>query len=882
MFLFYSTEQSDSTRDHHKGKLFEELLGRYLDASGYEIQIRRRHASLEYDLEGVNRASHTKILGEAKAHGRPIAGQAFSAFVGKLLPLGLTTGTVTGLFLSTSALTPEADDYYASVERFGLVSHTGAQLGHAIRQALRLPEPEPLFRQLRAQGLDPKQHLLLATNVGDFLVVTAGSAASATASHFAVFGPNGSALTDPDFLRRLASSVPELQALRPVVGRVSSVPAATRDIPRGLTLGSDWTDYRLPAAPSFFIGRREFLKQVRNHIDSGRSPFVLQIKSRSGVGKSSALATLEHTLVGGGARTELHDARDVKSVLDVYGLVQRFTGCSSVPDDFRGVAEAMQSLHEAPGRHQAVFLVDQFESTFSNPDVFQAYESLAALSQGLGPSVYLVLARKNDQLTTYDDSLISLDRLNGMSRSYELRDFTNQEARELIDRINRSSATPITANVLAYVFEFAQGFPWLIKRTMAHLLRLLGTGVSQRELFAAGLRLDDLFDEELEGLDEIERDYLVRVAARLPADYIQLQRLFDDDPLLAKVLDKLTQARLLRLTGATYDTYNDVFKEYLVYRKLPEFRQPVIYRMYPGRVITTFRQLADLRSFTIDDLEGQLGLTRGSAFNQIRELRNLNLIRKEGERWSVPQTVLDVYNQGRLGEYVRRQLADNDIIARLVNAAAQGNPLEVVELPSYLAGQFPFVEASEETWTFYASVLRAWLSGLELLIASPDSKLVLPEADRKRILEDLGNLSNLTSRGRRTSHGLWLPAASFNVAIGVVRDILGGRPTETRTQKKALGDLRGAGWLEGDSPAFATEEEFRALARELLELGDYDEIWEAARQGDPLLPAIVPLIGEGLAEGTVRWYLKQLVSWAKNLGVIAERRYTYGTLEMCP
>ncbi len=116
---------------------------------------------------------------------------------------------------------------------------------------------------------------------------------------------------------------------------------------------------------------------------------------------------------------------------------------------------------------------------------------------------------------------------------------------------------------------------------MAHLLRLLESGVSQRDLFSAGLQLDDLFNEELEGLDEIQRDYLFRIAARLPADYTQLQRQFDEDPLLTSVLDTLTQARLLRLTGATYDTYNDVFKEYLVYRKLPEFRQPIIYRMYP-------------------------------------------------------------------------------------------------------------------------------------------------------------------------------------------------------------------------------------------------------------------------------------------------------------
>ncbi|MCV5902465.1 hypothetical protein OFN63_40840, partial [Escherichia coli] len=77
---------------------------------------------------------------------------------------------------------------------------------------------------------------------------------------------------------------------------------------------------------------------------------------------------------------------------------------------------------------------------------------------------------------------------------------------------------------------------------------------------------NDLFEEELEGLDEIEKDYLVKIAAKLPADFNELQYQFDEDPMLVKVLDKLTAYRLVRLSGSTYDTYNDVFKEYLVYQ----------------------------------------------------------------------------------------------------------------------------------------------------------------------------------------------------------------------------------------------------------------------------------------------------------------------------
>src|SRR5271170_3679131 len=171
---------------------------------------------------------------------------------------------------------------------------------------------------------------------------------------------------------------------------------------------------------------------------------------------------------------------------------------------------------------------------------------------------------------------------------------------------------------------------------MAHILRLVSSGVPQAELIPSALRLDDLFDEELEELDEIERDYLIRIAQRLPATYQDLDRAFEEDKHLPEILDKLTRYRLFRLSGSTYDTYNDVFKEYLVYKKLPDFRLSFMYRLGPASVMKPFRQVSDLGSFTTEQLRSKLGLAQGSAFNLIREFRNLGLIDKEGDHWIVP------------------------------------------------------------------------------------------------------------------------------------------------------------------------------------------------------------------------------------------------------
>src|SRR5208282_4180815 len=404
MFLFYHSDQKENSINYHKGILFESLLKNYLEASGYEVDIRRKHNSLEYDIEGKDRATLLQIVGEAKAHKTSISGQDFAAFVGKLLPLGITQNKIKGLFLSTAALTPEADEYYRSIASFGVVAHTGKDLLNSVRLALRLPEFEPLAKQLREKNYRPQQYHILMTDHGIFIAISAGSSASATPAHFAVFQENGQLLLDKIYLVKLAEAVPELKALNPIIVPDYSMHNKERIIPKGLTVGGDWTDYRLPAAPQFFIGRREFIQRLREHIEESGSPNVIQIKSRSGVGKSSILAYLENELSKHNVLTELHDARDVRSILDIYSLIQRFTGAATTPQDFRDVEEQLDFLVNNIGQNQEVFMVDQFESTFINPEVFQSYESLATLFLKFTPSLFICFARKNDQITTYDDS----------------------------------------------------------------------------------------------------------------------------------------------------------------------------------------------------------------------------------------------------------------------------------------------------------------------------------------------------------------------------------------------------------------------------------------------------------------------------------------------
>ncbi|WP_434132580.1 restriction endonuclease [Sporomusa sphaeroides] len=876
MFLFYDNAQTDKNASYYKGILFEKLLAEMLKKNGYTVIIRQKHNSLEYDLEGIDKTTNHKIIGEAKAYQESISGQILSAFLGKLVSQGIFEKKVHGLFLSTSPLTPEAKDFYNSVKQYGITAYCGEELFSMIIEALSLPTRDQVFSKVKSINYHPLFDYILITNYGYYKLAVASENDSMTPSYFIIFNNNLDIVSDKNVLEEYQQNIKELRALSTIYKQVEEkTKKEYRVIQQGLMISKDWTDYRLPAAPQFFVGRKELVSQITKYISPNQNESrVIQIKSRSGVGKSSMLALLSQDLLDIGYKVELHDARDIKSTIDVFSVIGRFTEATILPQNFSDVEEQLKLLEKQ--EKICVFMVDQFESTFLQPDIFTAYETIAKILCNINGNIFFCLARKNDQLTTYDDSMISLNQLNSISKNYELRDFAKEEAKELIDRINDQSAKKITREVLAYILEFAQGFPWLIKRTMSHILKLTNSNLSQKQLIDTGLMLDDLFEEELEGLDELEKEYLSKICNKLPADFHQLQRNFDEDALLPKMLDKFTQARLLRLTGNTYDTYNDVFKEYLVYQKLPEFKHQHIYRQHPNAIIKFFGKIVSKSKFTIEQLSRTLNISEKTLANYIKECRNLGLLKKEDDYWVLPKNIRDIYTQGHLGAHIRRQLLNNDLVSNLVKTLAV-RQISFEELINTLKVNFPYVEAAENTWTLYANVLIAWLEVTQIVERSKTSEIKLKSISLNEITELLGNLINATygKRGRTSNRELFLPSTSWGSYEKCFYLLKNGQTVFDGENKKAYVDMKNCGLIERLSNILDTQKFKAIITEEYLNTEEYRNIWDAAKNGGSIIGAVANLIKGNMSASTLNWRAKRIINCGKALGIIENKRYTY-------
>lgn len=874
MFYFYHSNQDLTNTAHYKGILFENLLAEFLSQSGYLIdELRRKSRSLEYDIVAHHDLDGRRVLGEAKAHDATLGSSDITSFVGKYVAEYHEDPRLVGVLLSTSAITPDAKDYLRGLRDkapYDLHFHCGEELEAAIRHRAGFPTRESLpTRVTQAIPYVRGQHVLY-TDAGTFVLVVGAGMSSGYPDRFALLRPDGQTVADSALSSALQEAIPALQDLDAVVQLNEGAHPTSRPLATGIVEASSWTDYRHPTGPAYFVGRSATLGRLRQLLSDERGAGVVELKARSGVGKSSTLLVLQAQLRDRGHSAWIHDARDVRSASDVWTVLASAMGCRvSGYEDLDG---ALQNLTSTLGTGQlAVFLIDQFEVTLQSSEVFAAYDYLARAVSGIG-NLGIVLARKDDLLTTHDDLRVDLNRLRDLATSVSLEDLKRDEAVDLLHAAAAKIEPRLSNNVLAQVLEFAQGFPWLLKRTLAHVVDSLSAGASAQELESSGLHLEELFQEEVSGLDEVERGYLTRLAAVLPATYRAVMQRFDDDPELPAILDQLTQRRVLRHSSGTYDTYNDVFKEYLLFQRLPERSHSYLFRQRPGPVLEAFRVMRANHSWDIDSLQEALGRQIGSTYNLLRELRVLGLVQKREGKWEIPQVARDYEHRSRLGEYVRQSVLKNQVVIALLSRLERTPVLRRDELVEFLEKHFPFVEASQDIWRRYVNQLLAWLTTLRFITRTGDGDIRAVHAQRDDIVDELGNLK-VAVRGSRPDGAPFVPSRGWATVELLFERAAGTsqRPL-TRGQRTLLSELEDFLVLkrtEDGLAALVDLDEFRRAAKTHLDRPPYSHFWDCLTSGGGYLDCFRATFRfDELANSTCIGLAKKLANWGRSLDLL--------------
>jgi len=786
MFHFIDLKSTGLTLSQDQGKLFERLVRDIVSGCGYkDIELRAKMASMEYDISASGKLDNVPLVGEAKAHTKKIDGTTISSFVGKMVPIWGKADRTLGLFVSTSDLTPDAKDYLRSVEdqEWNFKVIIGQQILDILAKELSyLTITQVKNKSTSDFNTRAGDTLFLVSDRGDYFVQLLIRKDETRPRAFCVYHSDGTSINDLDFARMLKSRIPELEELLFWPPEIKGRSFLDLDQSRIAPLqGTGWFDYKFPAPPDCFIGRDEKINVFNAFLDDFRSKkskvSVFQVLSRSGVGKSSFLLKIRDELDRHDILTVIVDARNFRSNLDFLDLIQDFVKYQNkkhstkmnIPDNLESGFLALQEIDAQlqASNSLGVFFIDQFESLFSRPDLYATFIDLLIGITHLCTNILFCIARKNDQPTTYDErAKIDLEYLREISETVTLEDFSRDEALSLINHVQDEIGQPLADRLKEMALEFSQGFPWLQKRICAHIINMVRKGASQDELVQAGLKLEELFGEELADLDEADKDFMRQVAFYLPATISELHEAFGDGEALNKRINTLQTHRLIRLTGRTYDTYNDVLKEYLKTGSV-SFGIKYVFRSSPIATLNLLDRIISHNWKTLTEIREKERKSIGGILNRLRELRLLGLIDYSRGKITPTELTIHAYQNERIGQLLQNRVRQNGLVKDTLNRIAVSERIKPEDLIELMKASMPLLDVSEDTWDTYAKYLSVWLDKTRL--AGLSGKDLVPSGERKGITRE--ELTRAGGRSRTIPSAFFLPAAYIKELFTVIEII---------------------------------------------------------------------------------------------------------------
>ena len=221
--------------------------------------------------------------------------------------------------------------------------------------------------------------------------------------------------------------------------------------------------------------------------------------------------------------------------------------------------------------------------------------------------------------------------------------------------------------------------------------------------------------------------------------------------------------------------------------------------------------------------------------------------------------------------YLRRKLLDNEIVEKMINSLQSDGEMQEQDLPTYFAESYPFIEASDKTWSFYSTVLKSWLLSLKIIVIESNGVIKISDISHSKAISELGNL-NVIAGMRAGNRGLFFPVTSYSMMTKVAQKLIEGKKLETKEENKAEVDLKNSGVLVGDQLAVADIKELKdVLTAQLLAEG-YTPLWAAIKKEHSCSTIFKSIAGENLSDATIKWRFGKVTALAKILGIIPNKK----------
>lgn len=741
-----------------KGNCFETLIRNLLSIHQYEIKQNIRFTGMELDLIAEHKhKANEKLYVECKAKDK-VSSIELRTFFANVFH----HNTNFGYFFRTNELEFDAGgllEEYRNDERYSnLTFFEPKDIIEMLLDAKMIFEPTA---DLTTYTISKK--ILAVTYFGDFIIYLINESNALPTKFIIVNANKNNKQVSKDSINILKSKITEIKDLELIenYAKYKKERVAKEDVKieaiSEVQESENWYDY-LPASSdnNHFVGRDEIRTQILSffkEVKTNKTPKrIFYLNGKSGWGKSSLVLEIKNRCRNKHYRKQFYTlAIDTRSAIsdNFIALSLKKLITNSIKDKFieKDIffdeisftsntdmlsSESMQKfLKKLKDENKYLVLIfDQFEDVFRKKDYFKTFYKFLTDVTDKKPNIIVGFSWKTDFfIQSGDPSYHIWQQAKEQAREFTISEFGEKEIDGVIRQLE-GSVGELSKSIKNRIIESSQGLPWLTKKLCIHIFDQIQSGLAKENLVESNLNILDLFQKDQERLDNNELK-----ALRLIAKRAHESNFFDEsevgDLINGETISSLLHKRLIIRSGANYNIYWDIYRDYLVTGEIPIIGESYLLRQGVNLCLEVFLLFESGKRETIDSLLSkhtkEIGLE--TLNNILIELRNLGMVQKEDESYYVTKNI-EISREGFINYTT---LKFQNYTPYLSLKKANLNKISKNDVIPILKEIFK-QEYQDNTWDAYAKNLINWF-----LISNLDikSKLIIPRKGRGKNIQKI-------------------------------------------------------------------------------------------------------------------------------------------------
>lgn len=385
------------------------------------------------------------------------------------------------------------------------------------------------------------------------------------------------------------------------------------------------------------------------------------------------------------------------------------------------VRELLTQLAEE--KKYLVLIFDQFEDVFRKKDFFKTFYKFLSDVTDLKPNLIIGFSWKSDFLIQSDDSSYHIwQQAKEQAKEFTVSEFGEREIDGIIKQLEGSIGS-VPKSIKDRIKESSQGLPWLTKKLCIHIYDQIQSGLKREELLESNLNILDLFkkdDERLQG-DEFRA---LKLIAKRAYEGNSFEETEVGELVSGNIISSLLHKRLIIRSGAIYNIYWDIYRDYLVTGEIPIIGESYLLRQGVNLCLEVFLLFEKGKIESINTLTEKhpKGIRQDTLNNILIELRNIGLINKNDENYYTEKEII-ISKEGFIDFITTKFSNYTPYIALKKLKKSKIDKEDIIIILKQIFKQ----EFQDNTWDAYAKNLISWFNLSNLSIKE---KLIEPKKGR--------------------------------------------------------------------------------------------------------------------------------------------------------